>query len=130
MKAKPSNKPVEPVTAVLDEKGHEVVDSTPMQPPLGFQRQPSVNDRIRQMIRSYQLEQEALQSGMETEDEANDFVTDEDEELKSGYEIGEDGQAPEFIPPPAEPARTPPEGGAPAVVEPAPAAAPAPAPKQ
>lgn len=61
--------------------GQELPDPTPMAPPVGYNRQPSLTEKIRSMIRSEALRQEALRAGAETFDEADDFNVDDDAEL-------------------------------------------------
>lgn len=80
--------------------GREVPDPTPMEPPLGYVRQPTMVDHIRNMIRSEHLRREALAAGAESFEEADDFEVEDDFEPVSGYEMEE-----VFEPPvPAEPA--------------------------
>lgn len=82
---------------VLDASGGEVLDSTPMQPPLGYNPQPSMFDVMKDMIRR---EREALErEGFETPEEADDFDVDDDLDPTSPYEHSFD--------PPAEPERLP-----------------------
>jgi len=68
----------------LDEYGHEKPNPTPMQPAVGFKKQPSIGDMMRQAIRQASLE--ARQMGAETEEEANDFDVGEDLEPSSPWE--------------------------------------------
>lgn len=83
----------------LDARGSEVVSSTPMQPPLGYNPQPSMFDVMRKMISDHQ---KALESaGYETPEEADDFDVDDDFDPSSPYEHSFD--------PPADPAKLPPE---------------------
>lgn len=56
-----------------DGYGREIPDPTPMAPPLGYVRQPTMVDIMRDMIRSHQLAQEAAAAGYETFEEADDF---------------------------------------------------------
>jgi len=82
---------------VLDPAGGEILDSTPMQPPLGYNPQPSMFDVMKDMIRR---EREALErEGYETPEEADDFDVDDDLDPSSPYEHSFD--------PPAEPSRLP-----------------------
>lgn len=67
-----------PLKARLDERGHEVVSNVPMQPPLGYKKEPSVSDRIREMVRSEMLRREVEAAGLETMEEADDFDVDDD----------------------------------------------------
>lgn len=66
--------------------GREIPNSTPMEPPIGYKKTPSIFDQVRAMVRSDKLKQEALAAGMETFDEADDFDLDEDEDPHSKYE--------------------------------------------
>lgn len=68
--------------------GRQVPDPTPIAPPIGYKKQPSMVEIVREMVRSERLKQEAEQAGMETFEESEDFeVGDEPfEELKSGFE--------------------------------------------
>lgn len=69
--------------------GQEIPDPTPMAPPLGFKKQPTMADHIREAIRGEHLRLAAEAAGQETFEEANDFDTGEDDELNTIYEIGE-----------------------------------------
>lgn len=80
-----------------DSEGREIPDATPMQPPIGFNRQPSLAQQIRSMILSEKLRQAAEESGAETFEEADDFdVGDDFEDLpRSQYEANFDPMTPE-----------------------------------
>lgn len=70
-------------------------DPTPMQPPLGYKRQPSMVEHIRNMVRSEHLRLAAEQSGAETFEEADDFDIDDDlPEPSSAYEFEENFEPP------------------------------------
>ena len=78
----------------LNAAGQEIVDGRPMAPPVGFQPEESVFDRMRQMMRAASLE--AAQAGEETLEEANDFYIEDDPQSRlppSEYEFDEDHQA-------------------------------------
>lgn len=60
----------------VDEKGRELVDSKPMQPPVGYRRQPSLAEQIREQVRLAKLELEY--EVQETVDEADDFDIPDD----------------------------------------------------
>ena len=64
------------------------MDPTPMAPPIGYKKQPSMVDTIRAMIREEQFKRDLDAQGVETFDEADDFGPDEDEDYLplSGYE--------------------------------------------
>lgn len=68
----------------LDHNGHEMPNPTPMQPPVGYRRQKTIAEQMREMIRQASLE--AAQAGAETEEEANDFDVGEDMEPSSPWE--------------------------------------------
>jgi len=68
----------------LDGNGHEIPNPTPMQPPVGYRKQPTLAEQMRQMIRM--ASHEAAQMGAETEEEANDFDVGEDMEPHSPWE--------------------------------------------
>lgn len=72
--------------AMLDENGHEVVSNVPEAPPLGWKRQPTMVDHIREMVRSERLRQEAAEAGAETFEEAEDFEVGDDLDPASPYE--------------------------------------------
>ena len=50
----------------IDKAGRELVDGLPMEPPIGYRREPSLAERIRSMVRGEQLAAEARAAGMET----------------------------------------------------------------
>lgn len=80
-----------------DEHGREIPDPTPMQPPIGYNRQPSLAEQMRAMILSEQLAQEARAAGHETFEEADDFDVgdDFDAERHSPYEANFDPMTPQ-----------------------------------
>lgn len=67
-----------------NEYGMEKLDETPMQPPLGYKRAPTLAEQIRQQVVAAKLaELDALE---ETEEEADDFEVGDDWEPSSKYE--------------------------------------------
>jgi len=70
----------------LDENGREIVSPLPLEPPLGYKKQPSMAEHIRELIRSERLKQEAEAQGMETFEEADDFDVGDDYEPHSPWE--------------------------------------------
>lgn len=64
--------------AKLNADGHELVDSTPMAPPLGYKKQPTMVDHIRNMVKSEMLRREVEKAGAETFEEADDFDIPDD----------------------------------------------------
>lgn len=100
---KPSTQPLDASTVGLDagdlhldEYGREILDPVPMAPPVGYQRQPSLVELVRDMVRSEHLRQAAM-------------ATDKDDfETFDNFDIPDDPQDPhspwenEFDPPIAE----------------------------
>lgn len=82
----------------LDEYGREKPDPTPLAPPIGYNRQPTLRETIRAMVISEKLKQEAEAAGLETFEEADDFEVGDDYDPTSPYEeIFEPLPAPEPI---------------------------------
>lgn len=115
----------------LTESGYEVVDPTPVEPPIGYFKQPSMVEHIRAMIRAEELRKEAEAAGLETFEEADDFEIGDDYDPTSPYE--ESFDPPPVVERPPEPAGVagagdnPPAGNGPsAAPTPPPAAAPNP----
>lgn len=61
-----------------DEDGREILDDTPMAPPVGLSRTPPMWEVIQQMIRSERLAALAAEAGAETFEEADDFDIPDD----------------------------------------------------
>lgn len=71
----------------LGPDGHLLPDPTPMAPPVGFKRQPSMVEIVRDMVRSEALRAEVLAAGAESFEDADDFdVGDEPDQLHSPFE--------------------------------------------
>lgn len=109
----------------LDDTGGEILSSVPMQPPVGFHREPSMFDVMRSMIAQHQ--KELSDAGFESPDEADDFDVDDDFDPTSPYEHNFDPPAapepaPEVPPAPQPAPAAPPADG--------PGTPPAPAPRQ
>lgn len=77
---------------VQDKHGREMPDPEPMQPPLGYNRQPTLAEQIRAQIVSAKLAMEAEAAGAETFEEADDFDVGDDWEAEknSPYEANFD----------------------------------------
>lgn len=58
--------------------GREIPDPVPLAPPVGWKKQPSLAEQIREMVRSEKLAQEAAAAGYETFEEADDFDIPDD----------------------------------------------------
>jgi len=70
----------------LDEKGREILDGRPMEPPVGYNPQPSLMDKIRKMVHDAQIQRDLAKAGAETFDEANDFDVGDDFDPSSPWE--------------------------------------------
>lgn len=71
----------------LNEDGTAVLDPTPIAPPIGYKKAPSMVEVIRNMVTSERLAQAARESGHETFEESEDFdVGDEPDQLASPWE--------------------------------------------
>lgn len=66
------------------EGGREILDPTPMSPPVGYKRQPTLSEQVRQMVVLERIR--ALQEMEETEEEADDFEIEDGFEPISKYE--------------------------------------------
>lgn len=69
--------------------GAEIPDSTPMAPPVGWFKQPSMVDHIREMVRGEHLRMAAEKAGAETFEEADDFDIPDDIYPASAHEVGD-----------------------------------------
>lgn len=73
----------------------QIVDNTPVAPPVGYKKQPSMVDIIREQIRNHKLALDLDAAGVETFDEADDFdVGDPDDLPRSIYEMEENFDPP------------------------------------
>lgn len=71
----------------LDEHGNFVVDATPLAPPIGYKKQPSMVELVREMVRSERLKAEAEANGHESFEEAEDFdIEDDPDMMRSPWE--------------------------------------------
>lgn len=102
----------------LEEKGLTpdgaslVPDPTPIAPPLGYKRQPSMVEHIRNMVKSERLRAEAESAGAETFEEADDFdVEDDPLEPNTPYEDIFEPLDPSLPAPPVESTGVPSPGG-------------------
>lgn len=66
--------------------GPEKLDPTPVAIPLRFTRQSSLNDVVRNMVRSEELRRLVEEAGEETFEEADDFDIGDDYDPQSPYE--------------------------------------------
>lgn len=96
----------------LTEGGAEILDGTPIAPPVGYFKQPSMVEHIRNMVRGELLRHAAQNQGFETFEEAEDFDVDDDPDPHTPYEaifepavdqVGGAGGSPPAAAPEAEP---------------------------
>jgi len=80
----------------LDAERSEQLDGTPVAPPIGYQKQPSMHEIMRQFIASERLRQDAEANGFDTPEEADDFDVGDDDEIRrtTQYELDAD---PEYL---------------------------------
>lgn len=69
-----------------NEKGEELMDPTPMQPPLGYKKTKSLSEQIREQVMRMKQELLADDAIAETEEEADDFEVGDDFEPLSPHE--------------------------------------------
>lgn len=67
----------------FNERNEEILNPTPMQPPLGYKPSLSLVEQIRQQIRTFKNLDD---NEPETEEEADDFEIDEDPVMESRWE--------------------------------------------
>lgn len=72
-----------------DEKGHEIVDSTPLAIPIHWQRPLTIQDMVRRFVQT-EVSRVAEAEGHETFEEADDFDTGEDEDIRSPYQLDDE----------------------------------------
>lgn len=103
----------------------EITDPTPMAPPVGYKKQPSIWEQQRALIRS-ELSRRAEEHGLETFEEADDFEVGDDFDPSTPYEETFEPDVP--TPPKVAPAAPPPQPvhAAPTAPPPAPAVPPGP----
>lgn len=67
--------------------GREIPDPTVIAPPIGYIQQPTIFERVRDLIRSERLRQEAEAAGAESFEEADDFDVPDEIYPASAYEF-------------------------------------------
>lgn len=78
--------------------GRFIPDPTPLAPPVGYVKAPSLAETIRDMVRSERLAQAAREAGAETFEESEDFdVGDEPEQMPSPWENDHDPPLEELL---------------------------------
>lgn len=74
------------LTKQIGTDGREYNDPTPMAPPIGYKRQPSMVEIVRAQIRDAMLAQQLAEQGVETFEEADDFEIGDDYDPSSPWE--------------------------------------------
>lgn len=68
-----------------NDAGEEILNPTPMQPPVGYKAQPSLIETIRQQVRAHHLL--LADEEIDTEEEADDFdIADDPPDIESKWE--------------------------------------------
>lgn len=107
----------------LNEAGQELPDPTPIAPPVGYIKQPSLHQLIREMVVREHQRLQAQGEDYESPEEAEDFDVDDDFDPQSPWEENFDPLegAPEALRSPSSPS---PEGAPQGAPSPAPQTAP------
>lgn len=86
----------------LDQYGREQPDPTPVAPPVGYKKVPTMVDHVRALV-AHELSQAAAAAGHESFEEANDFDVGEEYEPETPYEVaGYEGELGPLVPVPAQ----------------------------
>lgn len=109
-----------------DKEGRELPDPTPVAPPVGYVKQKSMTEIIREQVRSHHLQAAAEAQGLETFEEAEDFDIGDDLDPSTPYEAVFDPPPQPAAPPAGPPAAAPAATNPPTAGQPTPAAAPPP----
>lgn len=75
-----------------DDLGRFHPDPTPIAPPVGYTRSPTIAEQIRTMVRSEALRQHADAQGADTFEEADDFDVGDDYDPRSPWEEQFEGE--------------------------------------
>jgi len=76
----------------LDAYGREMPDPTPIAPPVGYTKQPTMVDHVRALVARH-ISEAAAGAGAESFEEANDFEVGDDYEPETPYEqLGVEGE--------------------------------------
>lgn len=75
-----------------DDAGRYYPDPTPIAPPVGYKRSPTIAEQIRTMVRSEALRQHADREGMDTFEEADDLDIGDDYDPRSPWEEQFEGE--------------------------------------
>ena len=74
----------------INKDGTEKLCNKPMSVPIGFKQPPTLQQQIKQMIRSEKLQMAAMEAGHETFEESEDFDIGDDYDPTAPYELGFD----------------------------------------
>lgn len=98
----------------LNEAGQELPDPTPIAPPVGYIKQPSLSQLIREMVVREHQRLKSQGEDYESPDEAEDFDVDDDFDPSSPWEENFDPLegAPDALRNPPSPSPVAPQGGA------------------
>lgn len=72
----------------LNEKGHEVLDNTPVAKPVGWRPPLTMQEQIQRFVRE-ELSRRAAEAGEESFEDADDFEVGDDYDPRSPYELDE-----------------------------------------
>lgn len=76
----------------LNDLGQEVLDPTPMEPPVGYEVGPTLMEQIQAMVKGAHLRQAAEAAGYEDFEEADDFdIADDPMDPSTPYEADYEG---------------------------------------
>lgn len=70
----------------ITKDGREIPDPTPMAPPVGYKKQPSIFENMRKLIHDERILQQLRDQNQETFEEADDFDVDDEMDPTSPYE--------------------------------------------
>lgn len=70
----------------LDERGREILDPTPVSLPIGYQKPPTLQETIRQLMRAEDFRRALDRADRETFEEAEDFDVGDDADFSSPWE--------------------------------------------
>lgn len=79
-----------------DAQGRYYPDPTPIAPPIGYKKERSIMDQVRDLVRNEKLQNDLAAAGAETFEEADDFEIGDDYDPRSPFELlyDPDGKTP------------------------------------
>lgn len=93
--------------ATYNERNEEVLDTTPVEMPIGYERPESLASMIARMINSTELQRAAQKQGLETFEESDDFDMDDDGEMVSPYQLTDMQEDKPYVQPAQKPTKQP-----------------------